>query len=153
MAISNDGGFTGARTVPVRSRVEWTLDESGPVRIPKTVYARFDGPGVNSDVPYTDDIILDTTAPRVTDAVVVPQGIREAARTRPTTLLRVAARDGQSSIRRMRIAVGGKALRFRDFRRAVRIGGLHGNVKVRVRDRAGNWSPWQSASIARSTRR
>jgi hypothetical protein len=149
MAISNDGGFAAARTVPVQSRVAWTLDESGPVRIPKTVYARFDGSGVNSDVPYTDDIILDTTAPQVTAAVLVPQGMREAARTRPTTLLRVAATDGQSSIRRMRIAVGGKALRFRDFQRTVRIGGLHGNVRVRVRDRAGNWSAWRPAGIAR----
>lgn len=147
VTLSNDGGFAGARTVPVAARMSWTLDESGPVRIPKTVYARFDGPGVNPDIPYTDDIILDTTRPEVVSAVLVAGGAQEATRARRTTLLRVSARDAQSSVRRMRIAVGGKALRFRDFQRVVRIGGLHGNVKVRVRDRAGNWSAWRPAKI------
>lgn len=148
MALSNDGGFDGARTVPVAARIPWTLDDSGPVRLPKTIYARFDGPGVNSETPYTDEIILDTGKPEVTDAVLTVDGVQEMARARRTTLLRVDARDNLSSVSRMRIAVGGTALRFRAFQRTVRIGGAHGNVKVRVRDRAGNWSEWRPATLS-----
>ena len=56
--LSNDGGFREARTLPVSSRIAWTLDSSGPERLPKTLYVRFGGTQT-----FQDDIILDQTNP------------------------------------------------------------------------------------------
>jgi hypothetical protein len=68
--ISNDGGFGPAgstETVPLTPTVPWTLESSGPERLPKTVYVRFLGAG--SDLtPYTDDIVLDQTVPLIDSA-------------------------------------------------------------------------------------
>jgi hypothetical protein len=35
VVISNDGGFANARTVPVAAEIPWTLQSSGPERLPR----------------------------------------------------------------------------------------------------------------------
>jgi PKD repeat protein len=68
--ISNDGGFGPAgstETVTLTPTIPWTLESSGPERLPKTVYVRFLGAG-SDQTPYTDDIVLDQTVPLVDSA-------------------------------------------------------------------------------------
>jgi hypothetical protein len=70
--ISNDG-LVNQTTVPVNGEqiVSWTLDSSGPERLPKTVYVHFTGPGLDGSAQHTDDIILDETPPTVSTVRVV----------------------------------------------------------------------------------
>jgi hypothetical protein len=148
MVVSNDGGFTGTTAVPVARRSAWSLDSTGPTRLPKTVYVRFEGPGVNREVTYSDDIILDETKPEVVFAELMPTAGESARASRPVRhVLRVRARDSQSAIARLRIAVGNRALPPQDFANRVVLATRLKEVRVRVRDRAGNWSGWRAASL------
>lgn len=148
MVVSNDGGFTGTTAVPVARRSAWMLDSTGPTRLPKTVYIRFEGPGVNREVTYTDDIILDETKPEVVSTELVPAAGEAARASRPGRhVLRVRARDSQSAIARMRIAIGDRALPPQDFVNRVVLPTRSKDVRVRVRDRAGNWSGWRAALL------
>lgn len=152
MTVSNDGGFSPARTFEADNRVPWTLISSGADRLPKTVYVRFDGTaGV-----YTDDIILDETDPAIASATVSAPltasalaADRALTRSIRTRVLRLKASDDRSGVRRLqvnRIRSARSAttyrydtrLRTRSWRRTF----------VRVRDGAGNWSPWRRARRA-----
>jgi hypothetical protein len=74
--ISNNGGFrTNTRTVSPTASISWTLPRTGSDRLPKTVYVRFLGVG-QDDINFTDDIILDETAPTIQSATVT--GTRSA---------------------------------------------------------------------------
>ena len=65
--ISNDGGFTSVAALPIAAggRYSWTLSSAGEERLPKTVYVRFSKPDDISAQTFTDDVILDQTAPVV----------------------------------------------------------------------------------------
>ena len=58
------GAATDDRTQP---EIDWALDSSGPERLPKTVYVRFQIGPLTSD-NFTDDIILDERPPVVNSA-------------------------------------------------------------------------------------
>ena len=69
--LANDGGFgasAATKPLPADGVVDWTLASSGSERQPKVVYVRFRGNGADSNVTFTDDIILDQTAPQVSGA-------------------------------------------------------------------------------------
>src|SRR5262249_40517044 len=98
LLISNDGGFTDAVTVPVDASIAWTLDSSGPERLPKTIYVRFQG-GESGAETYQDDIILDQTPPTI-------EGVRAAARgsgDARSYRLRISASDELSGVAQMQI--------------------------------------------------
>lgn len=145
VTVSNDGGFSPSQTFDVADRIPWTLRSSGADRLPKTVYVRFD----SSPAVYTDDIILDQTAPEVSRARLSTGDQRHSVG--PTTdrarrTLRVAATDNRSGVRRLqynrvRASTGAHTLRFRRIV-TIRSGPV---VYVRVRDGAGNWSAWRRA--------
>jgi hypothetical protein len=65
--ISNDGGFSSAKTVTrdLSSTINWALDDSVVGLYTKTVYVRFSGDHVDTTKTYSDDIILDNTAPTI----------------------------------------------------------------------------------------
>jgi streptogramin lyase len=142
--ISNDGGFANARTVPVAAEIPWTLESSGPERLPKTVYVRLVNAGTVSDQTYQDDIILDQTPPIVERAALLPEpaavGVQLAAER--TARVRVAARDALSGVAGLQFAADarrpGRLIRFRAVT-AVATPPL----LLRVRDGAGNLSPWR----------
>jgi hypothetical protein len=135
--LDNDGGFAHAFEFPgtTTSQYPWILAESGSERLPKTVYVRFKGTGVDASHTFSDDIILDQTAPAISDA-----------RVRDDTLL-VAARDATSGVAglQLRFSRHGKPSAFKRFARST---SLHGRIPrfVRVRDRAANVSRWRAVN-------
>jgi hypothetical protein len=142
--ISNDGGFGTWLTSPVAENETYPfrLASSGPDRLPKTVYVRFDGP-LDQSRTFTDDIVLDETNPRVLSARVIGRA-RRACATGRRGCVKVAlrARDRVSGVANAQFA--------RVRMRPGRVVRFHKRLKVartprwvRVRDRAHNLSPWR----------
>ena len=103
--LSNDGGFGGATEHPVAgdSHYAWTLASSGAERLPKTVYVRFTGPGVDDTKTFTDDIVLDQTPPAVTSAARTTTSGARTARVKKVRV-RVKARDSLSGVGSLQFA-------------------------------------------------
>jgi hypothetical protein len=136
LRLSNDGGF-GTWTSAPRVATEtyrFRLDSSGPERLPKTVYVRFEGGSLDGSRTFTDDIVLDETRPTVVSA-------RRRGRT-----LRLRARDATSGVVTMQTARDrrrpAKPIRFRTAVRIARTARW-----IRVRDGAGNASRWRRVAL------
>jgi hypothetical protein len=142
--LSNDGGFGNAATAPLGSNLPWRLESSGPERLPKTIYARFDPNGST----FQDDIILDETAPSVTAAEIAGSELVAAkAGNRRTYHLRIKARDRTAGVSRMQITTErSHPGHGRRYRSRVDFTAETSKIYVRVRDRAGNWSRWKRCS-------
>jgi hypothetical protein len=137
--LANDGGFLDALALDPSPRMRWRLASSGSERLPKTVYVRFiSGPFVTDS--FSDDIVLDEKEPSVLTATV-----RAAKASAARRVVRIRARDNASGITGMQVSLGVRATRqrFRPFsRRPIVVRGT-GRIWVRVRDGAGNVSPWR----------
>ena len=163
--ISNDGGFKVSQTIDLTdsfAEVKWTLVSSRDERLPKTVYVRFISRFNAQSSNYTDDIILDTTAPVLSDAVAT-------ATTAPASAVSVAsarakkkngarivvkATDANSGIGsvEMRSGASKKATSVKYANPKAKSQTLTVNTKaktlqVRVIDRAGNPSPWKTVRV------
>ncbi len=142
--ISNDGGFAGAQALPVDGALPWRLDASGPERLPKTVYLRFD----QSTQTFQDDIILDQTPPVLAAASEVPAKQSVLARRSATTrTYQLVAEDNVSGVTQAQFAAKQStptpAVAYAGTLRAT------GTPRwLRVQDGAGNWSAWRA--IART---
>ncbi len=162
-AIANDGGFGESHHFKVpsnyRATYRWAIASSGPERLPKTAYVRFvggtpsflpPGKGVQATQTFTDDIILDETAPVVESVVTMVSrsqnrlNDRRRSRTTRRIHLRIRARDKTSGVSKLQItnrkSKPGPLRRFRG-RVAFKSTGRH--IYVRARDRAGNFSRWK----------
>ncbi|MET0603852.1 MAG: hypothetical protein ABW167_17845 [Baekduia sp.] len=135
MTVSNDGGFRTPTMLAVAGRVSWRLASTGPERLPKTVYVRFDD---NPRTTYTDDIILDQTRPRVRSATF--------ARTAAGTQVRIDATDNISGVQSAQIRYNRGRTRTVRYRDRVSVPGHPSTVEVRVTDGAGNVSRWKTAA-------
>ncbi len=164
--LANDGGLRGAGSLPLASSVPWKLQSSGPERLPKTVYARFEG-GESLPVNYTDDIILDQRPPSVVSSTLElkPTGQneshpnrREMAKRSPLRSLRVVAKDDNSGIAAVQLArsksgrpfftreLGSRAVKGATrFRGRLPFRSSAPHAWIRVQDKAGNWSRWKRA--------
>jgi hypothetical protein len=134
--ISNDGGFGGQLTTQVVSTETYgfELASSGPERLPKTVYVRFDGPGLDPHRIFTDDIILDETRPAVRSARLV-------GRVRGGVRLALRARDATSGVKSAQFArKRGQPRAWIRYRKRITV--RRTPHWVRVRDGAGNSSRW-----------
>lgn len=157
MRLSNDGGF-GAGTTTVMdpsASVPWVLDDSVAGLYTKVVYLRFSGPGIDSTRTYSDDIIFDNTAPRVTQAGYQVAGA--------WVIVTVNANDPESGLSNMEISHGAATVSVPHGSQvlipAASLGVAHGQsrarpgdavsaqaltLQLRVGDKAGNWSGWTS---------
>ncbi|MEA2493475.1 MAG: hypothetical protein QOJ29_1386 [Thermoleophilaceae bacterium] len=143
--VSNDGGFKNAVGFPVAETIMWKLDSSGPERLPKTIYVRFVG-GSQTSETYQDDIILDQTPPKLTEAQIAgaqPKGASAAKAMKVT--LRLKAKDNVSGVGAAQVTKTkkkpGKLIKYKATLKVVAGKKLY----VRVRDRAGNFSAWRTA--------
>lgn len=146
LLISNDGGFFPFSQSQVEETIKWKLRASGPERLPKTIYVRFQG-GESGPETYQDDVILDQTDPTLKSALLEhTEGPEErAARAgRGSAILTIVASDRTSGVRKMQVSARkAKPGKWKPFRGRVKVGG--GKLFVRVRDGAGNASRWRSA--------
>jgi PKD domain len=150
MLVSNDGGFGGAEPRPLAPTLDWRLATTGPDRLPKTVYVRYLG-GLAGNETYTDDIVLDETAPRILAATVEQLGGgATAARTKTRYRIRMKVRELASGPAKVRLAARrDKPGRLRRYQRSFRVSATRKPRWVRVYDRAGNRSRWRRLETKR----
>jgi len=140
--VSNDGGFLLPQSFAPQQKIKWRLDSSGPERLPKIVYVRFQN-GITVSDNFTDDIILDETPPVVQRAALASAaGAATAAKTRKWTV-KVKATDSNSGVQGLQVTANkrkpGKVLAYK---RKLSLKGVKPKF-VRARDRAGNLSAWK----------
>ena len=143
--VSNDGGFFAPATFPAAPTIKWKLDSSGPERLPKTVYLRFQlGPIVSDN--FTDDIILDEIPPVVQSASLASAASTRAASAAraKTYTVKVKAKDSNSGVAKVQVTANkrkpGKLLAYKT---KVKLKSAAKPKFVRARDRAGNYSGWK----------
>lgn len=164
--VSNDGGFSSSQTFSLTNgytEVPWTLVASRDERLPKTVYARFVQRFGTQSANYSDDIILDTTAPTMTSASgtstststdnVTVQSVRISA-AKGAVKLTVRASDKNSGIGKVQVkgSSGGSTVDVttgspKATSRTVKVNTTKKKLWVRVVDRAGNVSKWVIVTV------
>lgn len=153
--LSNDGGFANAVEKPYAASnvYTFTLASSGAERLPKTVYVRFLGSGDDTKT-FTDDVILDQTAPALRTVTATGGATARAAiaatKAGRTTTVRLKASDSLSGVRFAQIALkpGGRTFTTR-YARVLKAKAVGPRPYVRVIDAAGNASKWVRASRAK----
>ena len=155
--ISNDGGFASSTTstVQLASSVSWNLDDSVKGVYTKVVYVRFSGVGDQSK-SYTDDIILDTTAPAVESPLAAATSgsieISLKATDDISGVDKVEVKNGSTTVTKdygSKVSVTEKELGLAVSTSSVRKSNSS-SVEVRVSDRAGNWTSYQTLAIKRA---
>jgi DNA-binding beta-propeller fold protein YncE len=155
--ISNDGGFAASAisTVPLASTVKWDLDDSVKGVYTKVVYVRFSGVGDQSK-SYTDDIILDTTAPVVeTPSAAAALGSIEVSLKATDDISgvdKVEVKNGTTSVVKTyetKVSVTEKEIGLAVSTASVRKS-ESSSIEVRVSDKAGNWSAYQTLAVYRA---
>ena len=155
--ISNDGGFAASATttVPLSSTVKWDLDDSVKGVYTKVVYVRFSGVGDQSK-SYTDDIILDTTAPAVENpsAAAVSGSVEVSLKATDdiSGVDKVEVKNGTTSVVKAyetKVSVTEKELGLTVSTASVRKS-ESSTIEVRVSDKAGNWSAYQTLAVYRA---
>ncbi len=163
--ISNNGGFGasgGTKTMALTPHIQWTLQQTGPDRLPKTIYVRFLGAGIDY-VNFTDDIILDEQAPTVTSAQLVTSGAStsqaQPARTsRRRYRIRIAATDKIVGLCAVAASIDRRASAIVRLRSCHRRGLAHVSATesfllsgppryVSVLNSAGSWSRWRRVGM------
>lgn len=147
VTVANDGGFGGARTFAVtdlEQNVPWMLSAPVAPLLPTVVYAHFTYGGPN----YSDDIVLDTTAPAIQSVTATPVVLPTALKSGVGTSIKVRASDNRSGVRLTQVSRSRSALGAitRASTPSVLVPWTNTTSWVRVRDGAGNWSSWQAAT-------
>lgn len=161
--ISNDGGFKKSTTfdlVDASSVINWELVATKDERLPKTVYVKFLTKTQTQSSPYTDDIILDTTIPVLSnvsaEANTAPaSAVTVAAVKKPTgAKIVVKATDANSGVGTIEIKSkkNGKTTTViynkpTAASQTVLVKTTAKTLYVRVLDRAANASPWKTVTV------
>jgi hypothetical protein len=154
--LSNDGGFGTAvtQTKKLTSSIDWTLDDSVKGVYTKVVYARFTGEGIDTTKTYSDDIILDTTAPTIetSSAAVASSSVDVSLKATDdiTGVDKVELKNGFSTVTKdyaANLSVPVKDLGLTVSSASVRKLGTS-SIEIRVSDKAGNWSVYKTLSVS-----
>ena len=152
--ISNDGGFAASKTQTkdLAASIDWDLDDSVKGIYTKVVYVRFNGV-TDTTKTYSDDIILDTTAP-VIDVV-------SAATVSGSVAISLKATDDITGVNMVQITNGTAtvikdyatnfSIPLADLLLSVSSMGVQKlaatEIGLRVSDNAGNWSAYKVLSV------
>jgi hypothetical protein len=153
VVVSNDGGFRGVRPQKVKGTIPWTLTTSGAERLPKTVYIRYAG----DPTTYTDDIILDQTAPTLSSAsgeaatLLARKGRFAALVPKPAIKLKLSASDKTSGVGTVQVTAdktkAGVSAKFSTSVTLLKPSTTTKTFYVRVKDKAGNNSAWKTITV------
>ena len=153
--ISNDGGFAASKTQTkdLAASIDWELDDSAKGIYTKVVYVRFNGVA-DTTKTYSDDIILDTTAPTIetSSAVVASSSVDISLKATDdiTGVDKVELKNGSSMVTKdyaANLSVPMKDLGLAVSSASVRKLGTS-SIEIRVSDKAGNWSAYKLESIS-----
>lgn len=153
--ISNDGGFAPSKTkvVPLSKDIDWELDDSIKGLFTKVVYVRFNGSGIDNTKTYSDDIILDTTAPVISNASAVASSanldVKISAKDDITGVEKIQVDNGQKSFTRNyseNVKVPLSALDLSVSTASVSKSSVK-TMRIRVSDGAGNWTKWRTVNL------
>jgi large repetitive protein len=153
--LSNDGGFGVSSRFSLGEIIPWTLQSSGNERLPKTIYARFVLADGSRSSTYTDDIILDETAPVLQDVISSSyEGDTVSVASLSKRMLSVRASDGNSGVARFELrssavapSVFVSAPNPEATQHSVAVASGSSVIEVRVLDRAGNASGWKPVTL------
>jgi len=144
--ISNDGGFpVSARSIQSykKNTVSWKLSSSGN-KVTKIVYVKYrysadEGWGQT----FSDNIEIDTTSPELTYVAAYKVGSK--------IKFTMSAKDNRSGISQVQYSNfnnDSKAVTSTYSKKlTVSLKPKSGNVYVRVKDKAGNWSKWKKVKV------
>jgi len=171
--ISNDGGFLTSLTQnrELSSTIDWELDDSIEGKYTKIVYVRFSGTGIDSTKTYTDDIILDNTAPiiKTVDAIggsgatqvdftgtSNPSQLKNFTSSKQVVKykirkIRIQATDNKSGLGKLQVSLkmngnGSKLLKYSSTSK-VKLSVNTKFIYIRIQDKAGNFSRWKKVSV------
>lgn len=156
--VSNDGGFRKAVERPVKKRITWKLDDSVSGKNTKIVYVRPVGSGIDTSRTFTDDIILDTKAPELSQVSAAEAGsavsssLAKAGKSAKFQV-RAKAKDKLSGVKTMQVAASKKKSAGVKVKYAKKVKvsmKATPRLFVRVRDGAGNWSRWRGTRVRNS---
>lgn len=151
ITLSNDGGFKesgGAKTFDVTSSIPWKLRTMSSGQLTRIVYARFYG-----DQTYSDDIVLDKTAPVLSSATSSgASSSAAAARKYKVTITASQKRSGVSSAQFSAKRSGGQTVILKNrkqrgfvkLKKTVSVRTTSPPRFVRVQSAAGTWSKWKA---------
>jgi hypothetical protein len=149
--LANDGGFRPSTSITPVEFASWTLQSSGPERLPKTVYVRFNV-WPNTSQSFSDDIILDETPPVLASATIIGAEARRgepAGRGGRTVTVQTKASDRTSGVASIQVTANrkrpGTAMKYST---KVRVRTSSAKLWVRVSDGAGNYSAWKPVIAA-----
>jgi hypothetical protein len=155
--ISNDGGFAASKTltVPLATSVNWELDDSVSGVFTKVVYVRFSGSGVDTTKTYSDDIILDTTAPTIETSAATAEGSAVALALKATDDI-TGVDDVQIKSDTVTVTkdyASSLSVPTNDLGLVVEASSVvkmatSTTLQVRVSDKAGNWTDWKSLNVS-----
>ena len=145
LRVANDGGFRAAKTFPVKEDDPLASAESGPERLPKTVYLRFGNERAelhrrHHPRPDQADRQLGGRRRRRCRSQQRRRRTAAAAET-PTYRVRIRAKDATSGVAKVQFARNKQhPSSLRKFARTTRYKAARAPKYLRVRDRAGNFS-------------
>ena len=153
--VSNDGGFAASKTQAkdLAASIDWELDDSVKGVFTKVVYVRFNGVA-DTTKTYSDDIILDTTAPTIetSSAAVVSSSLDVSLKVTDdiTGVSKVQVRNDAKTVTKDYAAK--VSVPLVDLSLSVSSSGVQKSaatsVEIRVSDNAGNWTGWQTVTVA-----